>query len=177
MKENNRKILKRVMAALLLVLCMSGLITGCGAAYVNYKLSKESRDLIFSGAEQSQTGTLAAVSEIDETGEYDQKDDVALYIDTYGKLPGNYITKKEAKKLGWQGGELEPYAPGKSIGGDRFGNYEEALPEKDGRIYTECDIDTRGKKRGAKRIVFSNDGLIYYTEDHYESFELLYGEE
>lgn len=115
---------------------------------------------------------------IDEDGTYTSKDDVALYIHTYGHLPDNFITKKEAEKLGWQGGSLEPYAPGKSIGGSRFGNYEGLLPEKDGRTYTECDIDTLGaSKRGAKRIVFSNDGLIYYTGDHYETFELLYGEE
>ncbi|SEF49134.1 ribonuclease [Eubacterium ruminantium] len=115
--------------------------------------------------------------EIDEDGDYYSKDEVALYIHIYGKLPQNYITKNEAKKLGWEGGKLEPYAPGKSIGGDKFGNYEGILPDKSGRKYTECDIDTKGKARGAKRIVFSNDGLIYYTEDHYESFELLYGEE
>ena len=115
---------------------------------------------------------------IDEDGVYTTKDDVALYLHTYGHLPSNFITKKEAKKLGWSGGSLEPYAPGKSIGGSHFGNYEGILPEKDGRSYTECDIDTLGAdKRGAKRIVFSNDGLIYYTEDHYETFELLYGEE
>ena len=106
---------------------------------------------------------------------YTTKEDVALYIHTYGCLPDNFITKNEARKLGWEGGSLEPYAPGKCIGGDRFGNYEGLLPED--RDYTECDIDTLGaKSRGAKRIVFSDDGLIYYTEDHYESFELLYGE-
>jgi len=115
--------------------------------------------------------------EIDEDGSYTTKEDVALYIHTYGKLPGNFITKNEAEKLGWSGGGLESYAPGKCIGGDRFGNYEGLLPKKSGRTYTECDIDTLGKSsRGAKRIVFSNDGLIYYTDDHYESFELLYGE-
>ena len=115
---------------------------------------------------------------IDEDGVYTTKDDVALYLHTYGHLPSNFITKKEAEKLGWSGGSLEPYAPGKCIGGSHFGNYEGILPEKYGRSYTECDIDTLGAdKRGAKRIVFSNDGLIYYTEDHYETFELLYGEE
>ena len=115
---------------------------------------------------------------IDEDGIYTSKVDVALYLHTYGHLPSNFITKKEAEKLGWSGGSLEPYAPGKCIGGSHFGNYEGILPEKDGRSYTECDIDTLGAdKRGAKRIVFSNDGLIYYTEDHYETFELLYGEE
>ncbi len=105
---------------------------------------------------------------------YTSKEDVALYIHTYGCLPDNFLTKNEARKLGWEGGSLEPYAPGMCIGGDRFGNYEGLLPED--RDYRECDIDTLGKNsRGAKRIVFSDDGLIYYTEDHYESFELLYG--
>ena len=113
-----------------------------------------------------------------EDGTYTTKEDVALYIHLYGHLPDNFITKKEAEKLGWPGGSLEPYAPGMCIGGSRFGNYEGLLPEAEGRSYTECGIDTLGaKSRGAKRIVFSNDGLIYYTEDHYESFELLYGEE
>lgn len=115
---------------------------------------------------------------IDEYGTFTSKDDVALYIHTYGKLPQNFITKNEARDLGWEGGGLEDYAPGKCIGGDYFGNFEGLLPEKDGREYTECDIDTLGKSsRGAKRIVFSNDGLIYYTDDHYESFTLLYGKE
>ena len=125
---------------------------------------------------ESSSTTESAV--IDENGSYTSKDDVALYIHVYGHLPSNFITKKEAEKLGWSGGSLESYAPGKCIGGDRFGNYEGLLPKKTGRSYTECDIDTLGKKsRGAKRIVFSNDGLIYYTDDHYASFELLYGEE
>ena len=115
---------------------------------------------------------------LDRNGSYTSRDDVALYIHQYCKLPGNFITKAEAQKLGWSGGSLEKYAPGKSIGGDRFGNYEGKLPKKSGRTYTECDIDTRGASaRGAKRIVFSNDGLIYYTDDHYNTFTLLYGNE
>lgn len=115
---------------------------------------------------------------IDEDGYYTTKEDVALYIHTYSRLPDNFITKKEAEALGWSGGGLDDYAYGCCIGGNRFGNYEGLLPEADGRSYTECDIDTmHASRRGAKRIVFSNDGLIYYTEDHYESFALLYGEE
>lgn len=114
---------------------------------------------------------------ISADGSYTSKEDVALYIHTYGILPQNFMTKDEARALGWEGGGLEDYAPGMCIGGDRFGNYEGLLPDADGRRFTECDIDTLGRdSRGAKRIVFSNDGLIYYTEDHYESFELLYGE-
>lgn len=115
---------------------------------------------------------------IDENGSYDDKENVALYIHTYGKLPPNYITKAEAQDLGWEGGSVERYAPGKCMGGMKFGNYEGLLPKKNGRQYYECDIDTLGESsRGAKRIVYSNDGLVYYTDDHYESFTLLYGEE
>ena len=114
-------------------------------------------------------------SRIEEDGFYDSREDVALYLHTYGHLPNNYITKKDAQSLGWQGGSLEPYAPGCCIGGSHFGNYEGLLPK--GHDYKECDIDTLGENsRGAKRIIYSDDGLIFYTEDHYESFELLYGE-
>ena len=113
---------------------------------------------------------------LDVDGSYTTKEDVALYIHTYGHLPKNFMTKKDAQQLGWEGGSLEKFAPGMCIGGDRFGNYEGLLPDAPGRSWTECDIDTLGAtSRGAKRIVFSNDGLIYYTDDHYESFELLYG--
>lgn len=120
--------------------------------------------------------TAEKMATIDENGVYTAKDDVALYIHTYGKLPKNFITKKEANALGWQGGDLRPFKPNACIGGDRFGNYEGRLPAQKGRTYYECDIDTLGRaSRGAKRIVFSNDGLIYYTADHYEHFELLYG--
>lgn len=116
---------------------------------------------------------------ISEDGTYTSKDEVAAYIHEYGHLPSNFITKKEARNLGWVSseGNLWEVAPGMSIGGDYFGNYEGNLPEAKGRDYYECDIDTDGSYRGAKRIVFSDDGLIYYTEDHYETFELLYGEE
>lgn len=130
------------------------------------------------GLEEDEPLSLEEESEIVEDGACSSKEEVAQYLFLYGHLPPNFITKKEAQELGWEGGSLEPFAPGKCIGGSRFGNYEGLLPEKEGRFYTECDIDTLGAdRRGAKRIVFSNDGLIYYTEDHYESFELLYGEE
>ncbi|MHC1786338.1 MAG: ribonuclease domain-containing protein [Christensenellales bacterium] len=117
--------------------------------------------------------TLPAASQIPG-----DREAVANYIKAYGKLPDYYLTKAEARRLGWDGGSLEPYAPGKLIGGDRFLNLEGLLPEKKGRSYTECDIGTlRAASRGARRIVFSNDGLIYYTDDHYESFTRLLGDE
>ena len=181
----------------LLAVLMMLLVTACGAddtAVTSVIQSEETAEIVdevlnivIDELENSLTEEEAIDPEDDydddedllpEDGSYTTKEDVALYIHQYGHLPSNFITKKEAEKLGWPGGSLEPYAPGKCIGGNRFGNYEGLLPEEDGRTYTECDIDTLGaEKRGAKRIVFSNDGLIYYTEDHYESFELLYGEE
>lgn len=129
--------------------------------------------------EESGSAETESQAEIREDASYTSKEEVAEYLFLYGHLPDNFITKKEAKALGWVSseGNLAKVAPGKSIGGDYFGNYEGNLPEKEGREYHECDIDSDGGYRGAKRIVYSNDGLIYYTEDHYETFELLYGEE
>ncbi len=112
----------------------------------------------------------AAAVEIVRDGEYTGKNDVAAYIRKFnGSLPKNYITKAQARALGWRGGPVEPYAPGKSIGGDRFGNYERRLPAGS---YKECDIDTKGRPRGAKRLIYTPDGQrIYYTQDHYNTFE------
>ena len=117
-----------------------------------------------------------AEATLDENGRYTTPEDVALYIHTYGKLPCNFITKNEAKKLGWVSnqGNLWDVTDQMSIGGDRFGNYEGLLPDAPGRKWTECDVNYEGGFRGSERILFSNDGLIYYTDDHYESFTQLY---
>ncbi|MGI6106998.1 MAG: ribonuclease domain-containing protein [Lachnospiraceae bacterium] len=152
----------------------SGKVTASGG--VNQAASGQTE------AQTADAGTAAgseSTASVSEDGEYTSKDEVALYIHLYGHLPDNYITKSEAKALGWdsRSGNLYEVAPGKSIGGDRFGNYEGNLPEADGRVYRECDIDYTGGYRNSKRIVYSSDGLIYYTEDHYNTFELLYGEE
>ena len=123
-----------------------------------------------------QTTTQTTLELPDEDGSYTTAEDVSAYLLAYGRLPSNFITKKEAKALGWSSGPLEPYAPGKCLVGDSFGNREGLLPKADGRTWTECDINTLGKdSRGAERIIFSNDGLIYYTGDHYDTFELLAG--
>ena len=108
-----------------------------------------------------------------EDGQYSDKEHVAEYLRQFRHLPDNYITKNKAQELGWVSyyGNLWKVAPGKSIGGDRFGNYEGALPSKRGRTWYECDIDFDGGVRNEKRIISSSDGLIYYTEDHYNTFE------
>lgn len=104
---------------------------------------------------------------------------IVNYLALYGELPENFITKNEARDLGWDSrynyvGEV---APGKSIGGDRFGNYEGQLPEKKGRKWFECDANYGGRRRGAERVLYSSDGLYYYTDDHYETFTQLFPED
>lgn len=139
--------------------------------------------VLFSGcipmeAPARQPDTEITQAAISESSAYSTKEEVAEYLHEFGHLPPNYLTKKEAQDLGWVAnkGNLWDVAPGKSIGGDRFGNREGLLPEAPGRKYYECDIDFDGSYRNAKRIIYSNDGLIFYTEDHYESFQQLYGE-
>lgn len=164
MKQRLSALLLAVLS-LFLVFTASGCDTGADLLGVTFVTTTPGEGL--------PDGTL-----LDEEGTYTSCEDVALYLYTYDHLPDNFITKKEAQALGWEGGSLEPYAPGMCIGGSYFGNYEGLLPEADGRDYHECDIDTLGAdSRGAKRLVYSNDGLIYYTEDHYATFDLLYGEE
>lgn len=122
---------------------------------------------------KSKTITLSSADyPVEEDGWYDSMEEVAVYLKVFDHLPYNYLTKDEAGDLGWNNkqGNLHKVAPGFSIGGDRFGNYEGVLPDKKGRKWTECDIDFDGGYRNSKRIVFSNDGLIYYTDDHYNTF-------
>ena len=106
---------------------------------------------------------------------YYDLESVVLYLDTYGELPDNYITKNEARDLGWEGGTPERFLEGAAIGGDRFGNREGNLPKGN---YTECDLNTDGaNSRGAERLVFSDNWEYYYTEDHYETFTQVWVED
>ena len=117
--------------------------------------------------------TSESESQIDENGFYYSAEDVAAYLRTFGELPPNYITKEEAAELGWDSskGNLWEVAEGYVIGGNRFGNREGLLPEAKGRKWFECDVDYEGGFRDKRRLVYSNDGLIYFTDDHYKSFE------
>ena len=158
--------MKKLTALWLSLLLTFGTLTGC-AGQIGIIGGEDGPTAII-------TSDSASAVSVTEDGQYDSKDEVSAYLTEYGHLPSNYITKKQAQALGWQGGSLEPYAPGCSIGGDRFGNREGLLPKAAGRSYTECNIDTDGQSsRGAKRLVFSNDGLYFYTEDHYETFDEL----
>ena len=180
--------MKKILCLLLAILLAVCAVSGCGMS--SDKLIgalSEINDIIAetppaqdtapestAAATLSKDGTQALPEDapVSENGRYTSKDDVAMYIHLYGKLPGNFIKKSQAKILGWDASKnnLWRVADGMSIGGDVFGNYEGLLPKAEGRIWYECDIDYAGGARGAKRIAYSNDGLIFYTEDHYQSF-------
>lgn len=178
MKHADLRILRRIAAFLLVVLSIAG-IAACTVPKEVFPPDTPTAAIsdVLHTTEPTEIGTAAEIelsakptappqeptsSPVKESGEYSSRDEVALYIHLFGHLPANFITKKQARELGWQGGGLQDFAPGCSIGGDRFGNYEGLLPQAEGRFYTECDIDTCGApSRGAKRIVFLNDGLIF----------------
>ena len=113
-----------------------------------------------------------AISDTARSAAITEPQAIADYLFRYGQLPDNFITKAEAQALGWDSSKnyVSDVAPGKSIGGDRFGNREELLPTAVGRTYREADCNYTGGPRGAERIVYSSDGLVFYTSDHYQTF-------
>ena len=136
-------------------------------------------DLVWDGDDTVTDPNTGATVNID--GEYTSRDEVALYIYAFGDVPDNFITKTKARNAGWVNteGNLWDVLPGMSIGGGGFDNNEGELPlEYDPeRTFKECDINYTGGYRGAERLVYSDDGYIFYTGDHYETFTLLYGPE
>ncbi|MBQ6530714.1 MAG: ribonuclease [Clostridia bacterium] len=172
--------MKRILAVLSVLILSLLLVAGCsGGANSNQPSGNNA------GTESSYTvgrndiskeALTKAESEVTKDGVYVTPAHVAAYLHKFNKLPSNFITKKEAQKLGWKNGKqtVSDAAPGKSIGGDYYGNYEQKLPE--GR-YHECDINYEGGKRGSERIVYDEDGDIYYSADHYNTFTQLYGED
>lgn len=169
------------LSALLLALWMALALVACGAQAPNsspiLSLPAATQSITpapTSAPEPSATSPSALPTVIEEEYYYDPES-VVLYLHTFGFLPYNYITKNDARALGWEGGSVERFKDGAAIGGDRFGNYEGLLPKMSGRTYYECDLNTNGANaRGGERLIFSNDGLYFYTSDHYESFQELY---
>lgn len=126
--------------------------------------------------QDAQATSSAGTVQVEHGSSYTSKKEVAAYLHEYGELPPNFISKTKAKKAGWvpSEGNLEEVCPGMSIGGSVFYNDDGKLPDAEGRTWHECDIDYDRGMRGPERIVWSTDGLIYYTPDHYETFEQLY---
>ena len=130
---------------------------------------KEKSKKINTAAEENKQNT-AGKNDIDALTEEKKVTD---YLKENGKLPDYYITKKEAQREGWvaKEGNLCDVLPGRAIGGDIFTNREKTLPVKKGRIWYEADINYDCGRRNARRVVYSNDGLIFVTHDHYKNFE------
>lgn len=151
----------KLVALLLVAAALLGCLTTAFAASKKQSAAKTETLVVY-----------AADYPVEEDGWYSTMEEVAVYLTLYEKLPGNFISKYDAEDLGWDNrkGNLDKVAPGCSIGGNRFGNYEGLLPGAKGRKYTECDINYDGGYRNGERIVFSNDGLIFYTSDHYQTF-------
>lgn len=99
-------------------------------------------------------------------------DGVDMYVALNGRLPDRYITQAEAKKQGWKKalGNLDDVLPGKIIGGDIYKNRDHRLPEAPNRVWHEADFNYSGGYRNSFRLLFSNDGLIFVTYDHYMTF-------
>ena len=171
--------MKKILSLLCVLLTAFTLIAGCDAD-MTIGDTPNSQSAMTDPAEigkhdVSQEALEKAKELVDKDGVYVTPAMVAAYIDTFNKLPQNFITKKEAQQLGWNSSKnhVSDVAPDKSIGGDRFGNYENKLPKGN---YRECDINYTGGKRGAERIIYDNDGDVYYTNDHYNTFTQLFGE-
>lgn len=177
----------KVLKSLLLVwLSCILLLTGCSLSDSGFQSEPQSEHQLQSQHQsqsqdqsqsqrqtQTKTQTKSQKPEKSPSKDLTTFEGVAAYIKAHHELPDNFITKSEARKLGWdaQKGNLQDVAPGKSIGGDVFQNRERKLPAKKGRIWYEADINYKSGHRGKDRILFSNDGLIYKTEDHYETFK------
>ena len=170
------KRMKRLLAVVLALMLALGALTWAAAESWQDQLRQA-----FGLTDDTQNGQQSETEE--ETGvvfelPVTDPQQIVNYLGIYGRLPDNFITKREARDMGWDSrwnyvGEV---APGMSIGGDRFGNYDQKLPTKKGRTWYECDANYRGKKRGAERVIFSSDGLYYYTDDHYETFTQMFPE-
>lgn len=164
--------MKRIKFSLLAVLFLfTSLLFGCELLA---PVAEDTSSFTEVGSVVSESEALTVI----EGEPYLTMEEVAEYVHLYKELPPNYLTKDEAEELGWnpQAGNLWEVAEGRAIGGNRFGNREGLLPQAPGRQYYEADVNYTGGHRNAERIVFSNDGLIFYTDDHYETFEQLYGE-
>jgi len=173
MQNIRSKYWARILGIIIILLCLAGCQSVGGVKLSTPAPNNASQ----AQPEQSVDGDNSAAETVVQEGQrYSTREEVAAYLNQFHKLPPNYLTKAQAQQLGWDNaeGNLWEVTDQMSIGGDRFGNREGLLPTAQGRRYYECDINYSGGYRGAQRIVYSNDGLIYYSDDHYKTFSQLY---
>ncbi len=155
----------RFLFALIITLSLSIGLAACGVELQ-----------IYPGQIQTTQGSehMDVAADVVYGADYLDMEEVLDYLVLFEELPPNYLSKQEAYDLGWEPseGNLWDVAYGSAIGGDRFGNREGLLPDDTNRRWYEADVNYEGGYRGGERLVYSDDGYIYYTQDHYESFEL-----
>ncbi|RWR03629.1 hypothetical protein ED28_01180 [[Pantoea] beijingensis] len=132
------------------------------AAIAGVKQPQHKTPPVSSSAPQQQRETIATLT---------QQQRVARYLQQHQQLPDYYLTKNQARRQGWDPakGNLCSLLPGKAIGGDRFSNREGLLPVQRGRIWFEADVNYQCGHRNADRLLYSSDGLIFVSTDHYRS--------
>jgi len=154
-----------------------GLLSAFLVMYIfqNNKLEKKNRDSATteaaSNSENSGEINSSVSKNTENIDELTNENKVINYVKATRRLPDYYVTKSEAKKNGWvpSKGNLCEVLPGKAIGGDRFSNREKQLPGKE--QYYEADVNYNCGNRNADRIVFTENGEVYLTKDHYKSFQ------
>ncbi|WDF46708.1 ribonuclease domain-containing protein [Chryseobacterium sp. KACC 21268] len=142
----------------------------------NYKIEKRNKYLAEAGNRKSEVAksenqTHRESNSENSIEELTNDNKVISYVKANHELPDYYLTKSEAKSKGWSAskGNLCDVLPGKAIGGDKFSNREKQLPK--GEQYYEADVNYNCGNRGADRIVFTEDGDVWLTKNHYKSFE------
>ena len=171
----------KLFALLVLLTAAVILLTGCTASALETAKKKKTAKptAVVTAVPEATAAPEETEAPAEEEGPIIEPQRIADYLFQYGRLPDNFLTKKEAQALGWDSSSnyVSDVAPGMSIGGDYFGNYEGKLPRVQGRKYYEADCYYTGGKRNAYRIIFSSDGHVWYTEDHYNTFTELFPSE
>jgi len=156
-----------------------GAFAGISVMYLisNYKIEKRNKISTEAGSQKLDVVQYETKFDTEKPSEGSSIEEltnetkVISFVKSNHKLPDYYITKSEAKSQGWNPskGNLCDVLPGKAIGGDKFSNREKQLPK--GEQYYEADVNYNCGNRNADRIVFTKNGDVWITKNHYKSFE------
>ena len=156
------------------ILFFIGALAGMLAMYLfsNYKIEKKNTEPVIENSTKIEKNEPNSTSKNSKSIDELTKENVVInYVKKNHELPDYYLTKSEARNQGWNAsaGNLCEVLPGKAIGGDKFSNREKQLPK--GNQYFEADVNYNCGNRNGDRIVFTKNGEVWLTHDHYRSFE------
>lgn len=156
------------------ILFFIGALVGMLAMYLfsNYKIEKKNAEPVIENSTKIEKNEPNSTSKNSKSIDELTKENVVInYVKKNHELPDYYLTKSEARNQGWNAsaGNLCEVLPGKAIGGDKFSNREKQLPK--GNQYFEADVNYNCGNRNGDRIVFTKNGEVWLTHDHYRSFE------